>query len=75
MKRVQEEVLLGIYIYFFHFKIRYEIIITDTTIIDQMNRFFKNRFKFELELKKPGRTKTKTAIKKIAGIICSKFIY
>ena len=39
------------------------------------SKFLKNCLGFELELKKPGRTKIKTAIKKIAGIICSKFIY
>ena len=39
-----------------------------------INKFLKNCFGFELELKKPGRTKIKTAIKKIAGIIRSKFI-
>ena len=45
-----------------------------TTIIDQINKFLKNCLGFELELKKPGRTKIKTAIKKIAGINRSKFI-
>jgi len=39
------------------------------TIIDQMNKFFINGINFELEAKKPGRMRTKTAIKKIAGII------
>ena len=41
------------------------------TITDQINKFLKNCFEFEFELKKPGRTKIKTAIKKITGIICS----
>ena len=41
------------------------------TITDQINKFLKNCFEFEFELKKAGRTKIKTAIKKIAGIICS----
>ena len=41
------------------------------TITDQINKFLKNCFEFELELKKAGRTKIKTAIKKITGIICS----
>ena len=36
-----------------------------------MNKFFKNIFDFELELKKLGSMRTRTAIKKIAGIICS----
>tara|TARA_A100001011_G_scaffold382044_1_gene451276 strand:+ start:231 stop:389 length:159 start_codon:yes stop_codon:yes gene_type:complete len=47
----------------------------ETTIIDQINKFLTNCFVLELEPKKPGRTKIKTAIKKIAGINCSKFIY
>ena len=41
----------------------------ETTIIDQINKFLINCFGFELELKKPGSTKIKTATKKIAGII------
>ena len=36
-----------------------------------MNKFLKNWFDLELDLIKPGTTRTKTAIKKIAGIICS----
>ena len=36
-----------------------------------MNKFLISCFEFELELKKRGRTRIKTAIKKIAGIICS----
>jgi len=45
------------------------------TIIDQINKFLINLFDFELELKNSGSTKTKTAIKKIAGIISSNPIY
>ena len=48
-----------------------EIIIMKTTIIDQMNKFLINLFDFEFDLKNSGNTKTKTAIKKIAGIISS----
>ena len=48
---------------------------TDTTIIDQMNKFLINCFEFELDLKKLGRTRIKTATKKIAGIICSNPIF
>tara|TARA_B100001564_G_scaffold160437_1_gene134922 strand:- start:18 stop:206 length:189 start_codon:yes stop_codon:yes gene_type:complete len=55
--------------------IRYVIITIDTTITDQMNKFFKNCFDLMLDLKKLGRTKTKTAIKKIAGKICSNPIF
>ena len=39
------------------------------TITDQIDKFLKNCFEFEFEPKKPGRTKIKTAIKKITGII------
>ena len=52
-----------------------EIIIMKTTIIDQMNKFLINLFDFEFDLKNSGRTKTKTAIKKIAGIISSNPIF
>ena len=45
------------------------------TITDQMNKFLKNCFDSELDLRKDGRTRIKTAIKKIAGIICSKLIF
>ena len=41
------------------------------TIIVQINKFLINLFDFEFDLKNSGRTKTKTAIKKIAGTICS----
>ena len=47
---------------------------TDTTIIDQPNKFLINCFKFEFDLIKLGRTRIKTAIKKKAGIICSSSI-
>tara|TARA_Y100001954_G_scaffold206206_1_gene228742 strand:- start:507 stop:629 length:123 start_codon:yes stop_codon:yes gene_type:complete len=36
-----------------------------------MNKFFKNCVNLELDLKKLGRIKNKTAIKKIAGTNCS----
>ncbi|WP_440921100.1 hypothetical protein [Candidatus Pelagibacter sp.] len=45
------------------------------TIIDQIAKFLKNLLDFEFDLKNSGRTKTKTAIKKIAGIIFSNPIY
>ena len=45
------------------------------TIIDQINKFLINLFDFEFDLKNSGRTKTKTAIKKIAGIISSNPIF
>tara|TARA_B100000925_G_scaffold188260_2_gene142303 strand:- start:129 stop:257 length:129 start_codon:yes stop_codon:yes gene_type:complete len=41
----------------------------NTIITDQMIRFLKNVFDFKLVLKKLGRIRTKTAIKKIAGTI------
>ena len=41
----------------------------DTTIIDQMRRFLKNKFKFELVIKKLGRIRIRIANKKIIGII------
>ena len=47
----------------------YETIITTKTIIAQIDKFVKNCFNFELELRKAGRTNIKTAIKNIAGII------
>ena len=47
----------------------------ETTIKNQINRFLINCFIFELELKKLGSIKIKTAIKKIAGIIWSRSIY
>ncbi len=36
-----------------------------------MNKFFKNSLDFEFEFMKLGKTRIKTAIKKIVGIICS----
>ena len=48
-----------------------ETITTEMTITDQMNKFLKNCFDFELDLKNSGSTRIKTAIKKIAGIISS----
>tara|TARA_B100001093_G_scaffold309614_1_gene295408 strand:- start:290 stop:508 length:219 start_codon:yes stop_codon:yes gene_type:complete len=50
---------------------RYEIIIIERTINDQIAKFLKNCFDPELDLKNPGRIKIKTAIKKNAGISCS----
>ncbi len=47
----------------------------NVTIIDQMNKFFKYCFDLMFDLKKPGRTKSNTAIKKIAGMICSNPIF
>ena len=40
-----------------------------------MNKFLINCFDFELDLINSGRTRIKTAIKKIAGIICSNPIF
>ena len=45
------------------------------TIIDQINKFLANLFDFEFDLKNSGSTNTKTATKKIAGIISSNPIY
>ena len=47
----------------------------DIIIIDQIAKFLKNLFDFEFDLKNSGSTKIKTAIKKIAGIICSNPIF
>ena len=52
-----------------HLKISDKTIITTKTIIAQIDRFVKNCFNFELVRKKDGRTRIKTAIIKIAGII------
>ena len=49
--------------------IKYKTIIATETIIVQIDRFAKNCFNFELVRKKDGRTRIKTAIIKIAGII------
>ena len=38
---------------------------------DQMKKFFKNGFNFELDLIKFGKIKISTAIRKIAGTNCS----
>ena len=55
--------------------IKYEIITTEATIIDQIDKFLKNTFNFEFELKNSGRIKKKIAIKNIAGIISSNPIF
>ena len=47
----------------------------DITIIDQIAKFLKNLFDFELDLKNSGKTRIKTAIKKIAGTISSNPIF
>ena len=39
-----------------------------------MDKFVKNCFNFELDLRNDGRTNIKTAIKDIAGTISSKLI-
>ena len=49
--------------------VRNKSTITTKTIIVQIDKFVKNCFNFELELRKAGRTNIKTAIKNIAGII------
>ena len=51
------------------------MITIDITIIDQIAKFLKNLFDFVFDLKNSGSTKTKTAIKKIAGIISSNPIF
>ena len=53
--------------------IRYKTTITTITIIAQIDKLVKNCLSFELVLKKAGSTNINTAIKKIAGTICSKF--
>ena len=45
-----------------------EIITIKTTIIDQMNKFFKNNFNLEFVSKNAGMTRIRTAIKKITDI-------
>tara|TARA_Y100000996_G_C22362621_1_gene577543 strand:- start:507 stop:677 length:171 start_codon:yes stop_codon:yes gene_type:complete len=55
--------------------IRYEITTIEAIIIDQMNKFFENCLNLEFELKKLGKTKIKTKVKKRAGIICSNPIF
>ena len=40
-----------------------------------MDKFVKNCFNFELDLRNAGRTNIKTAIKKIDGTISSKLMF
>ena len=47
----------------------------DIIIIDQIAKFLKNHIDFELDLKNTGKTRIKTAIKKIAGTISSNPIF
>ena len=47
----------------------------DIIIIDQIAKFLKNLFDFEFDLKNSGKTRIKTAIKKIAGTISSNPIF
>ena len=53
----------------------YKTIITAKTIIVQIDKFIKNCFNFELDLRNAGRTNIKTAIKDIAGMISSNPIF
>ena len=53
----------------------YETIITTKTIIVQIDKFVKNCFNFELDLRKAGRTNIKTAIKDIDETISSNPIF
>ena len=55
--------------------IRYKSIITTKTIIVQIDKFVKNCFNFEFDLRNAGRTNIKTAIKDIAGTIDSSPIF
>ena len=41
--------------------------------MDQIDKLVRNCFNFELVFRKAGKTKIKTAIRDIAGTICSKF--
>ena len=50
-------------------------ITTKTTIIDQMNKVFVNCFDFRFVFKNLGKIRSKTAIKKKAGTICSNPIF
>ena len=52
-----------------------ETITTKMTIIDQINKFLINLIDYKFVLKNSGSTKTKSAIKKIAGIISSNPIF
>ena len=54
--------------------IKYKTIITNITIIAQIDKLVKDCFNFELVFKKAGSTNINTAIKKIVGMICSMFI-
>ena len=54
---------------------KYKTIITTITIIAQIDKFFKNCFNFELDLRNAGRTNIKTAIKEIAGTNSSSPIF
>jgi len=54
---------------------RYETNITAKTIIAQMDKFVKNCFNFELDLRNDGRTNIKTAIKNIDGTTFSNPIF
>ena len=54
---------------------KYKTIITTITIIAQIDRFVKNCFNFELDLRNAGRTNIKTAIKDIDGTISSNPIF
>ena len=51
------------------------ITIITNVIIVQIDKFLKNSFNLLLLDKKPGKIKTKTAIRKIADIIWSVLIY
>ena len=41
--------------------------------MDQIDKLVRNCFNFELVFRKAGKTNINTAIRDIAGIICSKF--
>ncbi len=58
----------------FQYMIKYANKVMIKTIIDQIEKFFRNLFNFEFVSKKPGNTNINTAIKKIADIKFSKFI-
>ena len=55
--------------------IKYKTIITTITIIAQIDKFVKNCFSFELDLRNAGSTNIKTAIKDIDGMISSNPIF
>ena len=54
---------------------RYEAIITNKTIIAQINKFVKNLFNFEFDLINAGRINIKIAINDIAGTTSSSPIF